>query len=107
MDLAFRRIARVFDPAGFKNPWTATVVYFVLGSVAGGVSLIFLPHPMVHPSRIHGISLLIGPTLAGLMMLGVGSMLRKRDKETIQLESFRYGFALAFGMALVRFLFAR
>jgi hypothetical protein len=71
------------------------------------LSLIFFPHPIVHPSKLHGISLFVSPVLAGVMMAGVGSLLRRRDKEVIQLESFRYGFALAFGMAAVRFLFAK
>jgi hypothetical protein len=73
----------------------------------GGVSLMLFPHPIMHPTKIHGISLVIGPMLAGLVMSAVGSMLRRRDKEVIQLESFRYGFTFAFGMALVRFLFAK
>jgi hypothetical protein len=35
----------------------------------------------------------------------VGSTLRKRDKKTIRIESFGYGFAFAFGMAVIRFLY--
>ncbi len=36
----------------------------------------------------------------------IGSTLRNRDKRVVQIESFGYGFAFAFGMALVRFFFA-
>jgi hypothetical protein len=107
MDLAFRGIARFFNTLEFRNPWVAAFVYVALGSLAGGLSLIFFPHPIGHPSKLHGISLFVSPVLAGVMMAGVGSLLRRRDKEVIQLESFRYGFALAFGMAAVRFLFAK
>jgi hypothetical protein len=35
-----------------------------------------------------------------------GFLLRQRGKTVVQIESFSYGFAFAFGMALVRFLFA-
>jgi hypothetical protein len=107
MDFAVRGIARFFEAPDFRNPWVATVVYISLGVLTGGLSLIFFPHPIIHPSRIHGISLVISPVLAGLIMSLIGSALRKRDKEAIQLESFRYGFAFALGMAAMRFLFTR
>jgi hypothetical protein len=63
------------------------------------------PHPLVHPSRFPGISVIISPVLAGLGMSFVGSMQRKHNRKVMQVESFGYGFAFAFGMALVRFLF--
>jgi RsiW-degrading membrane proteinase PrsW (M82 family) len=107
MDLGLRAIARFFNAQRFENPWFAAIAYILLGTLMGGVSLMLFPHPIMHPSKIHGISLMIGPMLAGLVMSVVGSMLRRRDKEVTQLESFRYGFTFAFGMALVRFLFAR
>jgi hypothetical protein len=107
MDLVFRGIARFFDGTDLENPTVAAIVYMLLGSFVGGLSLILFPHPIVHPSRLHGISLVIAPVLTGLLMSGVGSMLRSRGKKVIQLESFGYGFTFAFGMALVRFLFAK
>lgn len=70
----------------------------------GGISVLFFPHPIVHPSRFHGVSLIISPVLALLGMSFVGSTMRKRNR-VMQLESFGYGFAFAFGMALVRFFF--
>jgi hypothetical protein len=56
---------------------------------------------------MHGASLLISPILAGLMMAATGAILRGRDKKSTQLESFGYGFFLAFGVALIRFFFAK
>lgn len=83
----------------------AATVYFLLGLLAGGFSLVFFPHPLVHPSKFHGISLLISPTIAGLMMWWLGSILRKRNKKVTRIESFGYGFVFAFGVALVRFFY--
>ncbi len=40
-------------------------------------------------------------------MSWAGALLRKRDKKTIQIESFGYGFVFAFCIALMRFLFAK
>jgi hypothetical protein len=70
-----------------------------------GISLFFFPHPLVHPSRVPGVSVIISPVLAGLGMSFIGSMQRKRNKKVMRMEGFGYGFAFAFGMALVRFIF--
>jgi len=103
--LVLRGVAAVFDTSEFKSPWQASIGYAFLGAVAGGLSLIFFPHPLVHRSRVPGISVVISPVLAGLGMSLVGSSLRKRNKKTMEIESFGYGFAFAFGMAVVRFFF--
>jgi len=105
--LVLRGVAEVFDTSELKNPLFASIGYVFLGGVAGGLSLLFFPHPLVHPSRVRGLSLVISPVLAGLGMSLVGSTLRKRNKKAMQIESFGYGFAFAFGMALVRFFFTK
>ena len=84
----------------------AGVGYLFLGATTGGLSLIWFPFPLVHPSRFHGISLIISPLLTGLLMALLGSTLRTYNKRTVNLETFSYGFVFAFGMTLVRFLFA-
>jgi hypothetical protein len=103
--LLLRGIAAVFDTSEFKNPLLACFGYIFLGAVVGGISLLFFPHPLVHPSRVPGVSVIISPVLAGLGMSFIGSMQRKRNKKVMRMESFGYGFAFAFGMALVRFMF--
>ena len=103
--LILRGIRAVFDRSEFKNPAIACVGYLLLGGMAGGLSLLLFPHPLVHPSRFPGISVVLSPVLAGSGMALVGSTLRRRNKKPTQLESFGYGFAFAFGMALVRFAF--
>jgi hypothetical protein len=45
--------------------------------------------------------------MAGMFMGLVGARLRAHDRRVIRLESFSCGFALAFGMALIRLLYAR
>ena len=105
--LVWRGVVVVFDTSEFKNPLLASIGYVFLGGAAGGLSLLFFPHPLVHPSRVPGLSVVISPILAGLGMSLVGSTLRKRSKKAMQIESFGYGFAFALGMALVRFFFAK
>jgi len=105
--LLLRAVAEMFNTTEFKNPLIASIGYLILGSTVGALSLSIFPHPLVHPSRVPGLSVVISPLLAGLGMSFVGSALRKRNKKTMQLESFGYGFAFAFGMALVRFFFVK
>lgn len=81
-------------------------MYF-LGGVAGGPSLLLFPHPLVQPSRFHGIRLIVSPVLVGLGMSLVGLALRRRGKKGVQLESFGSGYTFAFGIALIRFLLTR
>ncbi|MFI5103544.1 MAG: hypothetical protein ACHP79_01355 [Terriglobales bacterium] len=107
LDMLLRSLKEVFTDAEMRNPVVAFVGYSLFGAIFGIVSLGLFPHPLVHPSRFHGISLLIGPAITGLMMSATGAVLRSNDKPASQLESFGYGFAFAFGMALMRVVFAR
>ncbi len=79
--------------------------YFLLGVAVGVASVFVAPHPFVHPSRFHGISLLLSPLASGGTMSLLGRLVRKRGRTAIDIESFKYGFAFAFGMALVRLYF--
>jgi hypothetical protein len=105
--LIIRAVGEVFDTSEFKNPVLAYLVYMALGGVVGGLSLLLFPFPLVHRSRLPGLSVIISPILAGLGMSMVGSTLRRRNKKTMRIESFGYGFAFAFAMAVIRFLYIR
>jgi len=105
LDLALRAIAEVFETSRFTSPVLASVGYTLLGASAGGLSLFIFPHPLVHPSRLHGINLLVSPIVTGLVMSLIGSILSRQGKKVVQIESFGYGFAFAFGMALIRYFF--
>ncbi len=100
IDLFARALGKLIS-----SPSKATQVGVVLLGIASGVISVHLfPHPLVHPSRLHGISVIVGPVIAGLVMSQIGRFLRSRGKRTVQIESFTYGFAFAFAMAVVRFL---
>ena len=104
-DLALRAIAKVFEIFQFENTLLASIIYALLGVSAGGLSLLIFPHRLVHSSRFHGINLLLSPILTGLAMSLIGSLLDRYGQKVTRIESFRYGFAVAFGIALVRFFF--
>jgi hypothetical protein len=105
LDLVLRAIAKVFETLRFANPVLALTSYALLGALSGGSSLLVFPHPLVHPSRLHGINLLASPTTTGLAMSLIGSSLSRQDKKVTRIESFGYGFAFAFGIVLIRYLF--
>ena len=107
LDFLSRGISSLFDEFEISSPVFASFAYALLGVLSGALSVLIFPHPLIHPSRIHGISLLISPVIAGLLTALVGSTLRKRGKKVVRLESFGYGFAFAFGMALIRLIFAK
>ena len=86
------------------NPPFTILKFTLLGVGLGFLSVLVLPHPVVRPSRLHGMSLLISPVLTGLIMGFVGRSVRRRGKTPVQIESFAYGFTFAFAFALIRLL---
>src|SRR6266481_2836895 len=72
-DFVIRILLELFGEKRIKNAVIAVLVYGALGALFGGLSLVFFPHPIVHPSRYHGISLLVSPVITGLVMAFVGA----------------------------------
>lgn len=89
------------------NTFLTAVIYFGVGLFAGFVSLWFFPKAFIRSETLHGISLLITPALAGLAMAAIGTIRERQGKVVIRLESFSYGFLLAFAMALIRFWYTQ
>jgi hypothetical protein len=83
----------------------ALVMYFGLGVITGWLSTLVFPHSFIRSAKLHGISLVIIPLLAGLTMTGLGWIRRRQDKPVMRIDTFGYGFVFAFGMALTRFMF--
>ena len=106
-DVILRSLGELFEPLETQNSLLATVGHAIFGLALGGLSLVFVPYRLVHPSKIHGASLIISPVITGALLSWTGALLRKRDKKAMQIETFGYGFVFAFGIALVRFLFAK
>jgi hypothetical protein len=83
-------------------------IYALLGMSAGALSLLILPHRLIHHSiGFHGISLLISPIVVGFVLSYVGAVLERQGKKLTPLETFGYGFAFAFGMTFIRFFFVK
>ena len=89
------------------NAAYAVLMYFALGVLVGGISIVIFPHSFIRSARLHGASLIITPMLCGLTMSGIGWLRARQGSSRIRLDSFAYGFIFAFGMALLRFLFTK
>jgi hypothetical protein len=102
--LLTRGISKFFKSISDFNPIATTFVLGMLGALVGFLSVIVYPHPLVHPSRFHGVSVIASPLITGFVMSQLGRLLRNRGRSVTPIESFGYGFVFAFAMALVRFL---
>ena len=92
------------------NFWTAVrgcAGYLLLGMLIGRLSLSVLPHPIFHHSPVPGLSVMVSPVVAGLLTASAGAKRWRWEKEPAAIESFSYGFFFAFGVAVIRFLWAK
>jgi len=103
--LIVRSARNIFEKSNAINPILAAIGYLLLGTVFGIASLRLFPHPLFHPSRFHGISLVIRPVDTGFVMSQVGIVIRRKGKQAVRIESFGYGFTFALGVAIIRFIF--
>lgn len=105
--LVARSVRNVLEESNAINPLLAAAGYFLLGLAFGITSLRVYPHPLFHPSKFHGISLVISPFITGLVMSQVGTVLRRKGKQAVRIESFGYGFTFALGLAIIRFIYVK
>lgn len=111
LDLASRALSGLFtglSDAVKGNRVLIGIIYPLLGMSAGALSLLILPHRLIHhPIGFHGISLLISPIVVGFVLSYVGAVLERQGEKLTPLETFGYGFAFAFGMTFIRFLLVK
>jgi hypothetical protein len=105
LEVAFQKLSATPWARKALSATLAVLMYFGLGLITGWLSILIFPHSFIRSSRLHGISLIITPLMAGLTMSGIGWVRQRQGKLVIRLDTFAYGFIFAFGMALVRFLF--
>ena len=96
----------VFKRKPLRNPVAAAVGYLLFGAVAGGLSLLVFEDSFITHPALRVANLVLAPVLAGYAMALIGKARNKRGKEPLRLERFAYGFLFAFGISLVRFLWA-
>ena len=105
-EIGFHSLSQFFESRRIQNPWIASAGYFFLGAVVGGISLLIFKATLIHSPMMRVANLFLTPVLVGLAMVLIGWLRRKKGLELVRLDRFGYGFLFAFGMALVRFLYA-
>lgn len=88
------------------SPWLAVPGHLVLGALAGAISLWFFPALFIEAAWLRVVNLALTPLAAGALMALLGAWRRSKQRATIRLDTFAYGFCFALSMALVRFFFA-
>lgn len=109
LQFVFEAVASVFgrtDSDGKPaHPFVKFMGYAIFGGVAGGLSLLIVPHLLVQSPGMRIANLVITPLLAGGMMALVGKWREKHDRKRSPIDRFAYGYCFALTMALVRFHF--
>ncbi|MDF3024663.1 MAG: hypothetical protein K0R10_2024 [Alphaproteobacteria bacterium] len=100
-----RRRARGIEPKPM-NPVVAAVLWFALGALMGGGSLIFFPHSFIHSEGLRIANLILTPLMLGAIMALIGRKRLANGEETVPLDKFSNAALFALGMAGVRFFFA-
>ncbi len=101
-ELGLRAVAEPFSKP--PNPYVAAWGYAIFGLLAGGLSLLLLPHHLVEAGW-RWANLLVTPLAAGLLMSLLGTWRARRSQSLLRIDRFAYG--LLFALALVRFRFAQ
>jgi hypothetical protein len=101
-----RWLSDSFKGRRVQNPFLAALGYFILGSSVGAISLLIVHSSLIHSSALRLVNLILVPLIAGLVMLLIGFLRQKKGQPLVRLDRFTYGFIFAFGMALVRFIYA-
>lgn len=101
-ELGLHSIAEAIKRPLTGNAWLASLGYVLMGSIAGGISLLIFPASIIHSAAIRWVNLLLTPIFAGMAMVAIGSWRARRGQELVRINRFAYGFLFALSMALIR-----
>ena len=103
VELGFHSLAEPFRRR--PNPWLASLGFFLLGAICGGLSLIAFRHNLVPPAwRL--ANLVLTPLASGACMALIGKWRARHRHAVLRIDRFAYGYLFALGMAIVRYFLA-
>jgi len=103
-EAGFTAISKTRKPA--ESPILAGIGYFLLGLIAGGVSLLIYKNQFIADPGLQIMNLIFTPIFIGLIMMQIRKGKVKYGKVVTRLDSFTYGAVFAFAMGLVRYIWA-
>ncbi|MBX9884112.1 MAG: hypothetical protein K2X68_03980 [Novosphingobium sp.] len=90
-----------------RNPVLSTIGFLLWGALAGGLSLLVLPHSVIANPLLRQCNVLVTPLAVGTVMTLVGRQRDRKGQTLVRLDKFGYAFTFAFAMTLVRYFFAK
>ena len=102
-ELGIRSIWNSLGKERPKNFLMSLLGYIILAALAGFISLYIFKHQIIGNENLRILNLIVTPFIAGYLMHLKGKSLVSKDKPTIRLDSFWYGYAFALVFGLVRF----
>jgi len=88
-------------------PWLASVGHFLMGAIAGFVSVLIFDQRLTPRAPVPGLSLILAPVATGAVMRWLGTLWTRTRGEPPTLFTFRGGAIFALGMVLVRLIVFR
>jgi hypothetical protein len=104
VELGWRTAGEPFRQRGRAHPVVAGLGLLLMGAAMGFLLSLAFPTRLISGTRVPGISLVLSPILAGLVMDRYGHWRESRGVEPSYSATFWGGAVFAFGMALARFL---
>ena len=100
-------MAHLLEKPRDRNPFIAGFGYFFLGLIFGGLSLLLFRASFIVNPTLRLVNLFLSPVLIGAAMARLGAHRQKQGKELVFLGSFAHSAIFAFGLAMIRFAYAR
>ena len=104
LELGFHAAGEAFVRRVRAHRLMAAIGIAVLGGVAGVITSLALPSPLIQHRPIPGMSLILSPIVTGAMMEAYGRWRTHRGGHPSYVATFWGGALFAFVMALVRYL---
>lgn len=102
-EMGIRCLAEPFRQSKPANQLFAAIGYLIYGALVGALSLL-LPKMFTVSQTLRLANLIITPIACGFIMAWFGRFRERRGDETIQLDTFMYGYLFALSMAVVRYI---
>ncbi|RZF60540.1 hypothetical protein EWE75_22575 [Sphingomonas populi] len=104
-DLGFHALAATFEKP--RNPILSTLGFALWGAMAGGISLLVMPHSFIFNLGLREANVLVTPLVVAGAMTLIGRLRERKGQARGGIGRFGYAFVFAFSMAVIRFNWAR
>ncbi len=94
------------SPPTFWQALGKCLIYTVVGSAIGWLSIWLFPHLLIRNDVLQIVYIAIAPVLAALAMVWLGKWRHKRDQPAIGFDRFMYAYCFALSMAVIRHAYA-